>query len=278
MPPRRIQFNKITDEEREAVRDYALKHTELRHREMAYRMIDEDIAFMSSSSVYRILRDYNLLTTREQKDISSSWFPHEAVAQPDQMWQTDLMYIIYKRREYYLLSYMDVYSRFIVYHKLCLSMTGTTIREATNEAIYCTEKKPVIIQSDNGSCYISQEYRSLMKFLEITHQFIHPHYPNENAEIERYHRTVRELVDVSDAESYAELLGIIKEQIEYYNYKRYHSRIGFVPPYARYSGIDTEILKARERKLERAKQRRMQINYERYQNDTHSVQLTTVED
>ena len=277
-PPRRIQLNKITDEERKAVVEYALEHTELRHREMAYRMIDEDVACVSPSSAYRILRDYSLLSTREQKDKSSYWFPHEAVAQPDQMWQTDLMYIVYKGREYYLLSYMDVYSRFIVYHKLCLSMTGTTIRDATSEALYYTEKKPVIIQSDNGSCYASQEYRSLMTFLKITHQFIHPHCPNENAEIERYHRTVRELVDVSDAESYTELLDIIKDQIDYYNYKRYHSKIGYVPPYARYVGSDTEILESRKRKLERAKKQRMQSNYEKYIQNTNAVQLTTVED
>jgi len=53
--PRRIQLNAITSVEIGAVTSYALSHTELNHREMSYRMIDEDVAFMSVSSVYRIL-------------------------------------------------------------------------------------------------------------------------------------------------------------------------------------------------------------------------------
>ena len=51
-----MQLNAITDEEKQQVILYALAHTGLNHREMAYRMLDEGIAFMSPSSVYRILR------------------------------------------------------------------------------------------------------------------------------------------------------------------------------------------------------------------------------
>ena len=58
--PNRKNLNSINDDEKETVRDYALSHTELNHREMAYRMLDENIAFMSPSSVYRILREFNL--------------------------------------------------------------------------------------------------------------------------------------------------------------------------------------------------------------------------
>jgi len=261
---KRIQLNTITLNERKTVIDYALSHTELNHREMAYRMIDEDIAFISPSSVYRILKETNLIGTRNKvvKD-TKKWSPHDDVIAPDQKWQTDLTYFSFNGRDYYLLSYLDVYSRYIVFHKLCLSMTGGTIRDITEEAFQVIEIRPEIIQSDNGSCYISHEYHSFVTGLNISHLFIHPHCPNENAEIERYHRTLKEAVDVDEAENFNHLETIIKEQIYYYNYIRYHSKIGFIPPYEKYRGNPEKIFDERIKKIKRAKSERMKINYQK---------------
>jgi putative transposase len=261
--PRRIPLNKITPFEREAIRSYALSHTEVFHRELAYRMLDEDVVCVSPSTVYRILKEYNLIGTRTKRKRNEIWHPHQGVTRADQVWQTDLMSLIFQKREYYLLSYLDVYSRFTVYHKLCVMMTGDSIRHASKEAIEETGIIPESIQSDNGRCYISQEYRSLMKKLEIDHRLIHPYCPQENAEIERYHRTVRELVDVHDATTFAELEELIKERIYYYNYIRYHSRIGFIPPSVKYRGNPEQIFEDRKKKLDLAKIKRMKINAQR---------------
>ena len=268
----KVQLNKITAEEKSFVKIYALNHTKLNHREMAYRMIDEDIVFMSPSSVYRILREYNLLVRRKPKPKREYWDAHRALTGPDQIWQTDLMVIQHKGRDYYLLSYMDVYSRYIVYYNLCTSMTGDSIRQATKEAFKITNKKPKIIQSDNGSCYISREYRTCFSQSTMEHRFIHPHCPNENAEIERYHRTLRELIDPYDAKDYEQLCKLVKEQIGYYNYQRYHSGIGFVPPWLKYIGKADSVIQSRKRKMQKAKQQRIKINWQRYQDEIQTIQ------
>ncbi len=54
-------------------------------------------------------------------------------------------------------------------------MTGDTIKAATQQAFKTTNKKPKVVQSDNGSCYLSQEYRSYLTKSEINHRRIHPH-------------------------------------------------------------------------------------------------------
>ena len=54
-PMRPVQAYEATDEEKRTVRAYALKHPGIRHRELAWRMVDEEIACLSMSSVYRIL-------------------------------------------------------------------------------------------------------------------------------------------------------------------------------------------------------------------------------
>jgi putative transposase len=43
-PVRPVQPYEALPEERQAVLDYARRHPELRHRELAWRMVDEDIA------------------------------------------------------------------------------------------------------------------------------------------------------------------------------------------------------------------------------------------
>ena len=67
--PRPVQAYEATDEEKRAVRAYALKHPGIRHRELAWRMVDEEVAFLSPSTVYRILKDQNLVCpwTRRKK-------------------------------------------------------------------------------------------------------------------------------------------------------------------------------------------------------------------
>ena len=261
-------MNAITQEEKQAVKGYALSHTQYNHRELSYRMIDENIAFISSSSAYRILRENNLLPTRISRSKPENWNPHEKPCEPDQVWQTDLMVITFENRDYYFLSYMDIYSRFIVYYKLCTSMTGDTIKEATEQAFKRTNKKPKVVQSDNGSCYISQEYRSYLAKSEINHRRIHPHCPNENAEIERYHRTVRELLDPDEAQNFSHLLELIQEQIYYYNYCRYHSAIGFITPHSKYTDKAEKILTERKQKLKRAKEKRIKWNIQLNQSRT----------
>ncbi|MBN1155482.1 transposase [candidate division KSB1 bacterium] len=258
-----IPLTTITPAEQDAIISYALAHTELNHRELAYRMIDADVACVSPSTAYRILRKNSLIALRSKVYRHTQWQPHQDVERADQVWQTDLMIITFRGRDYYLLSYLDVYSRFTVYHRLCMMMTGETIKQATHDAVVLTGIIPDMIQSDNASCYISTEYRSLMKSFAIDHRLIHPHCPQENAEIERYHRTVRELVDVHDASTYAELEELVKERIYYYNYIRYHSKIGFIPPYEKYRGNPERLFEERRKKVERAQRKRMQINAQR---------------
>ena len=259
-PSGRQALTAITAAEKAAVKSYALAHSELNHREMAYRMIDENKAFMCPSSVYRILRENNLIATRDTRPDSEKWNPHQYPDCPDVIWQTDLMILRYQGRDYFLLSYIDVYSRYITFHELLTSMTGNTLKEATYKALDFTGCNPLNIQSDNGSGYTSREYASCFGDTSIKHRRIHPYCPNENAEIERYHRTLRELMDPYEAEDFDHLTRLVKDRVNYYNKIRYHSAIGFVTPFAKYTGKAEKILKSREIKLAKARKKRFQEN------------------
>jgi hypothetical protein len=79
-------------EEKQAVLAYARKHPELRHRAMAWRMVDEDVAYLSPSTVYRILKEANLVCPWRRRAKRRKTLEEKAT-QPDQRWSTDLMSI-----------------------------------------------------------------------------------------------------------------------------------------------------------------------------------------
>jgi transposase InsO family protein len=54
---------------------------------------------------------------------------------------------------------------------------------------------PPEIRSDNGSCYISREFKGLLREYELTHPRIKPHCPEENGLVERSNRTLREVLE-----------------------------------------------------------------------------------
>jgi transposase InsO family protein len=139
-------------------------------------------------------------------------------------------------------------------------MTGSTVADAFQDALQKTGLHPKL-QTDNGSPFISHEFHCVIAKAGIDHRFIHPHCPNENAEIERVNRTIKEGIDLVDAESFEHLQEIIKERIDFYNNKRYHSRIGFITPYTKYRGNPEKIFLERKERLERAKQNRIQFNW-----------------
>jgi transposase len=59
---RRRCWNRIPENVRQQVVETALEHTELSSRELACQMTDREGYFLSESSVYRILKGYDLVT------------------------------------------------------------------------------------------------------------------------------------------------------------------------------------------------------------------------
>lgn len=51
------------------------------------------------------------------------------------------------------------------------------------------------VRCDNGSCYISRDFRGVLDEHGLTHNRIKPHCPEENGTMERANRTFREALD-----------------------------------------------------------------------------------
>ena len=265
-PVRPVQPYEALSEEKEAVLAYARRHPELRHREMAWRMVDEDVAYLSPSTVYRILKEANLVCPwrRRRKRRRGE---DEKATRPDQRWSTDLMQVQVGEGVYYFVSFMDEYSRYLVHGELAPSMDGQTVSWAAQRAIDTLPRRldglPVVqpeIRSDNGSGYISQEFRLVLKENGLGHHRIRPHCPEENGLMERAYRTLREELEGEELTNLLQARGVLARIVKRYNEERLHSALGYLRPKDFYRGSPREKQDERRRKLIEARHRRRESN------------------
>lgn len=265
-PVRVVQAFEALAPEKQAVREYALAHPEVRHRELSWRMIDEDVACLSASTVYRILREQRLIASWSRRK-KRSREEHEKASRPDEIWGTALMYLKVKDQMYFFVAFIDEYSRYIVHHELVPSMDGVTLSLAAQRAVETLPRtgtgelavRPEI-RSDNGSGYVSKEFHGLLAYHGLTHHKITPHCPEENGIMERANRTFREALEEVAPGSRFEAEDALQRIIRHYNTERLHSALGFLRPVDYYRGNPRELHEVRRRKLSQARHRRKQIN------------------
>ncbi len=148
----------------------------------------------------------------------------EKASRPNQIWATDLMYMKVGGVQYYLVTFIDEYSRYLVHWELLTSMDGHSISTAAQRAIETLAvdrdgklSATPIIRCDNGSGYISGEFVGLLAHHELTHHRIRPHCPEENGVQERFNRTLREGIEEHDLESRYDSDEVIGKLIRNYN-------------------------------------------------------------
>jgi putative transposase len=265
-PVKPVQPFEALAEEKEAVQKYARKHPELRHRELAWRMVDEDVACLSPSTVYRILKEANLVCPWRRRS-KRRRAEGEKAMRPNQRWVTDLMQLQVGQGCYYFVSFMDEYSRYIVHHELLLGMDGISTTLAAQAAIETLpqgedglpREKPEI-QSDNGSSFIAREFLLVLHEHGLGHHRIRPHCPEENGVIERSFRTLREALEGEELSNLLEAERVLARLVRWYNEERLHSALGYLPPEVVYRGRAEERKEERRRKLTQARHRRRQKN------------------
>lgn len=265
-PIRPVQAHEALPDEKEVVLTYARRHPELRHRELAWRMVDEDVAYLSPSTVYRILKAQNLVCPwrRRSKRVKEE---DQKAKRPDECWATDLKYIAVGARNYFLICFLDEYSRYIVHHELLTDMGGFTVSVAAQTALATLPRdaegklqvQPVI-RSDNGGCYVSREFAEVLDEHGLRHRRIQPHCPEENGLMERANRTFDEALEGEELSNYLQAKPVIARMIRWYNEQRLHSALGFLRPVDYYRGNPEELYAIRRQKLAQARHRRREEN------------------
>ena len=244
-----VSWNKINEADRDKVVEIALEKPELSSREVAWYITDNYGYYISESSVYRILKENNLITTAPFNIIRAGDKFQNPTIRVNEMWQTDFTYFkIYGWGWYYLSTILDDYSRYIIHWKLCSTMKSEDVQQTIDEALLKTELSAVPrLLSDNGSCYISNDLKEYLNDIEMDHVRGAPAHPQTQGKIERYHRTMKNVIKLDNYFSPGQLEQSMNTFVEYYNHKRYHESIQNLTPADVFYGRSQRILKRRKR-------------------------------
>ncbi len=266
-PDRRVFWNRLPESEREQVVETALAKPELSPRELAWHLTDSGGTFISESSVYRILKDFDLVASPAYVLLSAKDRFQHPTRRVHELWQTDFTYFkVVGWGWYYLLTVLDDYSRYILAWKLFTGMATGDVTEVLDEAIEVTEVDHVEVRhrprllSDNGPCFISSELQEYLERHGMTHTRGKPYHPQTQGKIERYHRTMKNVVKLKNYYLPWELEKELTQFVMYYNHERVHESLDNLTPADVYEGRGRDILTARERLKKQTLRRRRRIN------------------
>ncbi len=246
----------LEDWEKKAIFDYYVLNSNEGYRRLTFMMLDTDIVAVSPSSVYRVLYEAGVMRKWNRKPSKKG----TGFVQPlkaHEHWHIDVSYINIRGTFYYLCAILDGYSRYIVHWEIRESMKESEIEIIIERA---KEKYPDVrprIISDNGPQFIAKDFKEFIRISGMSHVRTSPFYPQSNGKLERWHQTLKqESIRPKCPISLEDAVRIVREYVEYYNNIRLHSTIGYIAPTTKLEGYEKQIFAERDRKLERARERR----------------------
>jgi transposase InsO family protein len=249
----------LSDEEKAAIIEYARNHSESGYRRMCYEMMDADVVAVSPTTVFRILRDNDLLNRFPRPSPTKKGTGFEQPLKANEHWHIDISYLNICGTFYYLCSILDGYSRKIIGWEIAAQMTEAQVEIIIERAKEQYPEARARIISDNGAKFIARDFKEYIKLSGMTQVRTSPYYPQSNGKgrSARFHQTLKnESIRQQVPLSLANAIKIVGEFIEKYNSQRLHSAIGYITPNDKMAGKAEEIWNGRDEKLETARKLR----------------------
>ena len=248
----------LQEDERQAILDFHAQHPLDGYRRLAFMMIDEDVAYASPSSVYRVLAGAGRLDRWNEKP-SKKGTGFVQPLRPHEHWHIDITYLNIAGTFFYLCSVLDGASRAIVEWEIRESMKEVDVECILQRARERYPHARTRIISDNGPQFIARDFKVFIRLTGMTHWRTSPYYPQSNGKIERWHGSLK--VDAfrpAAPQTFEDAERVVGRYIDYYNDVRLHSAIGYVAPRAILEGRQQQIWDERDRKLAEARESRAQ--------------------
>jgi putative transposase len=152
------------------------------------------------------------------------------VPNSNEVWSGDITYIRMNGGFMYMAAIIDWHSKAILSYKLSNSMDSTLVTDVLKDAL---NKYPVaqIFNSDQGSQYTGHDHVEILKNNNIQISMNGKGRSIDNIVIERFFRTLKyNCIFINDFKNIKELKDGIESYMHKYNYRRFHSSIGYQKP------------------------------------------------
>ena len=253
----------VLPEERAGICEFALQYPKIGYRKLTWMMVDAAVACVGESTVYRVLSDADLLS-RWKRSVASSGEYHFRPTAPNQQWHTDVMYVWVAARFYFLVSFVDAYSRYIVHHRLLMSLDGKSVAVELQAALETvSDAKPRIVH-DHGGEFVNRDVAAVIKTHNLIDIKTKRRHPESNGIVERFNGTVRDESDNDYGNNYLQAEAIIAKLMQHYNEERLHAALGYMTPATWHRGRPDEVRDERARRIAAARAHRRITNQQRF--------------
>ena len=187
---------------------------------------------INHKKVYRLMKEQKLLYGgRIRPEPFKRNFIKFRSPQPDRPLQylsMDIKYVHIHgwRKNVFLLTVMDIYSRKVLIHMLRASIKKGDVLVMLSLMLLEYKAEGMSLRNDNGSQFIATAVRVYLKEKGILQEFSHVATPEDNAYIEALHSNLqREVIDRFEFDSIYHAQMIIDRYYKWYNEKRRHGSL-----------------------------------------------------
>ena len=210
-----------------------------------YHNITDDLRdldyIINHKKVYRLMNEHDLLLGKVIRTSGKRTFvKHRRIeAQyPMEYLCLDIKYVWVEgeKRNYYLLTILDVYSRKALEQILQRSIRKMDVINLFRSINNQYGIKGVTIRNDNGSQFIANDVKQYLRSAEANQEFTHVATPEENAYIEAFHSIIdREVIQRFEFNSYYEAKLTFKAHLQWYNTVRKHGQLNRMTPQGKWN-------------------------------------------
>ena len=192
--------------------------------------------YMNEMGIDPIYPKMNLSKRMQQAKVCPYLLRNAVIDRPNQAWSIDITYIPIKRGFLYLTAVIDWYSRCIVGWEVDDTLDTRMVITALKKAFMVA--KPVILNSDQGCQFTSNEYMDFLKENQIRQSMDGKSRWADNIMIERWFRSFKyEEAYLTQYNNIREARKAIGKYVHTYNFERCHSALDNQTPASCYYPI-----------------------------------------
>lgn len=199
---------------------------------------------VNHKKVYRLMKEAGLLY-KDRKITSNEAQTYVKYTCPEvnnvfEILEMDIKYIYIagEKRTAYLLTIIDVASRFVIAWSLAYQMKSPKVAELLTEClnhplvqlVLNTGKVKIKIRTDNGPQFIAALIKEVTEKLGFDKENIRKGTPEQNAHIESFHSTLEKLIGAFEFDDLDDAQTTLEQFYYTYNYKRIMKSILYKTP------------------------------------------------